>query len=122
MCIRDRYHPAHGHMHVDDWGIYTLRVQNPSDPDPTHWDILGTGAKLAFCVENYGLCSDPFWVDNCTDSAGNPLNNNSDFPNYNLGLNYSCSPTVQGITVGKLDAYWTTLEGMYTVSYTHLRA
>jgi hypothetical protein len=107
------YHPAHGHMHVDNWGIYTLRVQNPLDPDPTHWDILGTGAKLAFCVENYGLCSSPTWVNNCTDSAGNPLNNNSDFPNYNLGLNYACSPTVQGITVGKLDAYWTTLEGMY---------
>ena len=40
------YHPSHGHMHVDDWGIYTLRTQT-NDPNPLNWPIVATGAKLA---------------------------------------------------------------------------
>ena len=40
------YHPSHGHMHVDDWGTYTLRTAT-TNPDPLTWPIVGTGSKLA---------------------------------------------------------------------------
>ena len=49
-CGTMTYHPSHGHMHVDNWGIYTLRLQDPNEPDPTHWSIVGAGTKLAFCL------------------------------------------------------------------------
>ena len=28
------YHPTHGHMHSDEWGVFTLRIQDPDDPNP----------------------------------------------------------------------------------------
>jgi hypothetical protein len=28
------YHPSHGHMHVDKWGNYTLRVRDTLEPNP----------------------------------------------------------------------------------------
>jgi hypothetical protein len=106
------YHPLHNHMHVDNWGNYTIRTRDTLDPDPLHWPILGDGTKLAFCVEDYGTC--PNYPGHCLDSAGNSLNNSSDFPNYGLGGgNYNCSPVTQGISSGYVDIYWTTLAGMY---------
>ncbi|MFN9596752.1 MAG: hypothetical protein ACK560_08180, partial [Bacteroidota bacterium] len=50
------YHPTHGHMHVDEWGSYSLRTMS-NDPDPMNWPIVGEGAKLAFCLMDYGSCS-----------------------------------------------------------------
>lgn len=106
------YHPSHSHMHVDNWGNYTLRTRDSLQPDPLLWPLLGDGTKLAFCVMDYGTCSG--YADHCLDSAGNSLNNNTDFPNYGLGGgNYNCSPSVQGISSGHVDVYWTTLPGMY---------
>ncbi len=106
------YHPNHSHMHVDNWGNYTLRTRDSLQADPLQWPLLGDGTKLAFCVEDYGTC--PGYPDHCLDSAGNSLNNSSDFPNYGLGGGaYNCSPAVQGISSGYVDIYWTTLAGMY---------
>ncbi|HLP21620.1 MAG TPA: hypothetical protein VK174_15010, partial [Chitinophagales bacterium] len=48
------YHPTHNHMHVDDWGIYTLRNRDTAIADPLQWPIIGTGAKLGFCLMDYG--------------------------------------------------------------------
>ena len=105
------YHPSHGHMHVDDWGVYTLREEVPNDPDPLNWPIIGTGAKLAFCLMDYGSCS--YYSGHCVDSAGNTLLNN-DFPNYGLGGgSYSCSATEQGISSGWTDIYYQHLDGMW---------
>ncbi len=104
------YHPTHGHMHVDDWGIYTLRTQTP-DPNPLNWPIIGTGAKLAFCLMDYGSCST--YNGHCVDSLGNTLTNSS-FPNYGLGGGgYNCSSVVQGISSGYTDIYYQYLDGMY---------
>ncbi len=104
------YHPSHGHMHVDDWGVYTLRKQT-ADPNPLNWPIVGTGAKLAFCLMDYGTCS--YYNGHCVDSLGNTLTN-SNFPNYGLGGgNYGCSSTVQGISSGYTDIYYQYLSGMY---------
>lgn len=105
------YHPSHGHMHVDDWGIYTLREQT-LDPNPLNWPVVGTGSKLAFCVMDYGTC--PGYPNHCLDPLGNSLNLASNFPNYGLGgASYNCSPVTQGISSGFVDIYWTSLEGMW---------
>lgn len=105
------YHPGHGHMHVDDWGIYTLRTEDPNDPDPLNWPVVGTGSKLAFCLMDYGSCST--YSGHCVDSAGNVLENN-DFPNYGLGGgSYTCSPVEQGISSGWTDIYYQYLNGMW---------
>ncbi len=104
------YHPTHGHMHVDNWGTYTLRSQS-IDPNPLNWPIIGTGAKLAFCLMDYGSCST--YGGHCVDSSGNTLLNGN-FPNYGLGGgSYNCSPTVQGISSGYTDIYYQYLDGMY---------
>jgi subtilisin-like proprotein convertase family protein len=104
------YHPSHGHMHVDDWGIYTLRNAT-ADPNPLNWPVIGTGSKLAFCLMDYGSCST--YNGHCTDSAGNSLSN-SNFPNYGLGGgSYGCSPTIQGISSGYTDIYYQSLDGMW---------
>ena len=106
------YHPTHGHQHVDDWGIYTLRTDN-GDPNPVNWPIIGTGSKLGFCLLDIGSCnSSPGY---CTDALGNTLNS-TNIVNYGLGGgSYSCSNTVQGITNGYMDTYSQGLDGMWIV-------
>ncbi len=113
------YHPSHGHMHVDDWGTYSLRYDN-GDPNPLNWPIIGDGAKLAFCLMDYGTCS--YYSTNniagpnpghCEDNNGNVLTN-SDFPNWGLGGGgYNCDPVIQGISSGYTDIYYQYLDGMY---------
>jgi subtilisin-like proprotein convertase family protein len=104
------YHPTHGHMHVDEWGSYTLRSDN-GDPDPLNWPIIGSGAKLGFCLMDYGSCST--YGGHCVDSLGNTLLN-GDFPNYGLGGgSYNCSSMIQGISSGYTDIYYQYLDGMY---------
>jgi len=104
------YHPTHGHMHVDEWGEYTLRSQS-TDPNPLNWPIIGSGAKLGFCLMDYGSCST--YNGHCVDSLGNTLVNSS-FPNFGLGGgSYNCSSTMQGISAGFTDIYYQYLDGMY---------
>ncbi len=105
------YHPTHNHMHVDDWGIYTLRTRDTSNPNPLQWPVIGTGAKLGFCLMDYGNCS--FYSGHCQDTAGNTLLN-SNIPNYGLGGGaYACSPVEQGISAGYVDIYFQYLDDMY---------
>lgn len=105
------YHPTHNHMHVDDWGIYTLRTRDTTNPNPLQWPVIGTGAKLGFCLMDYGNCS--FYSGHCQDTAGNTLLN-SNIPNYGLGGGaYACSPVEQGISAGYVDIYFQYLDDMY---------
>ena len=105
------YHPTHGHMHVDDWAIFTLRVEDPNDPNPLNWAIVGNGAKVGFCLMDYGTCSN--YNGHCRDGNGNVLTN-SDFTNWGLGGGqYNCSPVEQGISVGHTDIYSENLDGMW---------
>ena len=107
------YHPSHGHMHVDNWGNYSLRTMDSTQSNPLLWPIIGQGTKLAFCVMDYGTCQG--WPDHCMDTSGTvSLNLNSDFPNYGLGGgSYGCSSVTQGISSGYMDVYWTSLDGMW---------
>ena len=105
------YHPTHNHYHVDDWEIMTLRIQNPNDPNPLNWPIVGTGNKVGFCLEDFDDCSTV--NGHCRDSANNILVNSS-FHNFDLGGgNYVCSPVRQGISVGHTDIYYEGLDGQW---------
>ncbi len=104
------YHPTHGHMHYDDWGIYTLRLQILGVTNPLLWPIVGNGAKLGFCLLDYGDCDT---YGDCRNGNG-PILHNADFANFGLGGgSYSCTPNNQGISVGWADVYYQYLDGMY---------
>jgi hypothetical protein len=113
------YHPSHGHNHVDDWAVMTLRIQT-SDPNPLNWPILGQGAKIGFCLMDYGQCGTPgsTYDGHCRDDNTMYLSGttllNVNFPNFNLGGgNYNCSVTEQGISSGWTDVYGKHLDGMW---------
>ena len=111
-CGTMTYHPSHGHMHVDNWGLYTLRIQDPNEPDPTHWSIVGTGTKLAFCLLDIGSCNNGSGIY-CRDDNNNPQVT-SQIPNNTIGSgNYGCSSTLQGISNGWYDSYSSSLDGMW---------
>ena len=50
------YHPTHGHMHSDEWGVFTLRKMDENEPNPLNWPIVSDGAKMGFCLMDYGTC------------------------------------------------------------------
>jgi len=110
------YHPTHGHNHVDDWVVFTLRIEDPNDPNPLNWPIVGNGAKLGFCLMDYGTCS--YYNNHCKDDntlyqQGQTMNNGA-FPNYGLGGgSYNCSPVIQGISSGYTDIYSKNLDQMW---------
>jgi subtilisin-like proprotein convertase family protein len=104
------FHPTHGHQHVDDWGLYTLRTQT-NDPNPLNWPIVGTGAKLSFCLLDLSNCTSS--NGHCVD-ANNTVLTSANMPNYGLGGGqYGCSQTLQGISAGYVDIYNQSLDGMY---------
>lgn len=109
------YHPTHNHYHVDDWTTMTLRIEQPGVSDPREWPIVATGAKLGFCLMDLSTC--PSSSGHCRTSQlynqGTALNSTSNFPNYGLGIGYSCSENFQGISVGKNDIYSESLDGMW---------
>ncbi|MFM7301462.1 MAG: lysyl oxidase family protein, partial [Crocinitomicaceae bacterium] len=114
------YHSAHGHNHVDDWAVMTLRIAT-TDPNPLNWPIVGDGAKIGFCLMDYGQCgttTGSTYYGHCRDentvyNQGNIMLNN-DFPNWNLGGgNYNCSVVEQGISSGWTDVYGKHLDGMW---------
>lgn len=111
------YHASHGHNHVDDWGVFTLRLNN-GDPNCLNWPIVATGAKLGFCLMDYYQCSNASANHHCKDintvyNQGTTLYNN-DFPNFGLGGgSYNCSPVIQGISSGYTDVYSEALDLMW---------
>jgi len=114
------YHESHGHNHVDDWAVMTLRIQT-SDPHPLNWPIVGDGAKIGFCLMDYGQCGSSTgstYYGHCRDdntvyNGGNVMAN-SNFSNWNLGGgNYNCSIVEQGISSGWTDVYGKWLDGMW---------
>jgi hypothetical protein len=114
------YHSAHGHNHVDDWAVMTLRIAT-TDPNPLNWPIVGQGAKIGFCLMDYGQCgttTGSTYYGHCRDentvyNQGNILMN-TNFPNWNLGGGtYNCSVVEQGISSGWTDVYGKHLDGMW---------
>lgn len=102
-----QYHPAHGHIHLDGWGLYTLRLKDASIADTIKWPIVNSGIKVSFCLIDLTTCSGS--LGDCRDANGTILNNGS-FPNYGLGGGYNCGNQLQGISVGKVDIYHRNLD------------
>ena len=114
------YHESHGHNHVDDWAVMTLRIPT-TDPNPLNWPIVGDGAKIGFCLMDYGQCgttAGSTYYGHCRDdntsfNGGNVMAN-VDFTNWNLGGgSYGCSVVEQGISSGWTDVYGYWLDGMW---------
>ncbi len=111
------YHPAHGHMHFNEWTIMSLRIPDPNNMEnPLEWEVVGDGAKVGFCVMDLGNCSSENAGCRDDESVYNEgtLLSQDDFPNYGLGGGgYGCSPISQGISVGYNDTYGSYLDGMF---------
>jgi hypothetical protein len=97
-----QYHPSHGHIHIDGWGLYTLRLKDASVADTLQWPIVNEGVKVSFCLIDLTSCSGS--MGDCVSPTGAVLNNGS-FPNFGLGGGYNCGNTRQGISVGMVDIY-----------------
>ncbi|MBC7449759.1 MAG: T9SS type A sorting domain-containing protein [Hymenobacteraceae bacterium] len=125
MTFRDRFagamtfHPSHGHNHVDDWSVFTLRLRDTTQRDPRQWPIVGTGAKVGFCLMDFYSCTDGNAQGHCRTNntvyqQGASLVSTSSFRNYGLGGGqYNCSPVEQGISAGWTDVYSKNLDGMW---------
>lgn len=99
------YHPAHGHIHVENWTSNTLRI-NGSSADPSKWPVIGKDTKVSFCLVN---------LDNCTANNGACVKNGlpiqyNDVGNPGLGTASGCG-LVQGIFPGYLDVYYPGYDG-----------
>ena len=103
------YHPAHGHIHIEGWGMYSLRLKDASMlTDTLQWPVVTRGIKVSFCLIDLTTCSGA--LGDCVDANGNVLTNAS-FPNYGLAGPYnSCGDVKQGISVGKVDVYSRSLD------------
>jgi Lysyl oxidase/Ig-like domain CHU_C associated/CARDB len=102
-----QYHPSHGHIHIEGWGLYTLRLKDASITDTLQWPIVNSGIKVSFCLIDLTTCSGS--LGDCVDANGNTLTNAS-FPNYGLAGGYDCGNVRQGISVGRVDIYHQSLD------------
>lgn len=94
------YHPAHGHVHAEEFCEFTLRVAT-SNPDPTTWPVIGSSVKQSYCMINMGDCNSQ---DSLCMSHGVKVTN-AMIPNLNLGVVTGCGSNGQGIFVGRYDLY-----------------
>ena len=84
------YHPAHGHVHFEDWAIYRLRAVTAGGGVGS---IVVEGTKTSFCILD-GLVHDP------------------SLPGFSSNPEFvSCGFGVQGLSVGWADIYTKNLEG-----------
>lgn len=85
------YHPAHGHIHFNDWTVFRLRERLP---DGGIGNVVRTGAKTSFCILELDT-----W--------------DSSLPGYNTSPSYSSCGQVQGLRPGRADVYSSGLNGQY---------
>ena len=84
------FHPTHSHIHVEEWCEYRVRQVLP---DEGVGAIVVKGQKTSFCILDLDVYD-------------------SSLPNYNpSGQFFSCSSTVQGLSVGWIDIYSKNLAG-----------
>ncbi|MDX9751812.1 MAG: lysyl oxidase family protein [Flavobacteriales bacterium] len=108
------YHSSHNHYHVNDWTTMSLCLEDPDEPDPRKWPVVATGAKVGFCLMDYGSCT--YYNGHCRDvqlyGQGQVLTT-SMFPNQGLHGSYGCGNNIQGISVGRTDIYSENLDMMW---------
>lgn len=101
-----QFHPAHGHIHLDNWSYNTVRIKGPQQ-DALKWPIVGRDSKVSFCLVNNFNCSSNLGY--CADADGNPINH-SQVGNPGLGIITGCGRE-QGIFPGYLDIYFPGYDG-----------
>lgn len=84
------YHPAHSHIHIEDWCRYQLREVLPGDGVGP---VVAGGEKVSFCILDLGVYD-------------RRLPNFSSVPEFE-----SCQSRVQGLSVGWIDIYSRSLPG-----------
>lgn len=94
------YHPAHGHVHAEEFCEFSLRVAT-ANPDATTWPIIGQSLKQSYCMINMGTCNS---IDSLCMSHGQVITDNM-LPNLNLGTVTGCGSQGQGLFVGRYDTY-----------------
>jgi subtilisin-like proprotein convertase family protein len=102
------YHPSHGHVHVNNWAVFTLRKEDTTQASPLDWPIIAQGAKISFCLINLGDCTNDYGY--CRDTNGTVITM-ANIPNSGFGVVSGCGVD-QGIYVGNLDIYDQSLPGM----------
>ena len=102
------YHPSHGHIHVNNWAVFTLRTEDTTQASPLDWPIVAQGAKISFCLINLGDCTNDYGY--CRDSTGTVITM-ANIPNSGFGVVSGCGVD-QGIYTGNLDIYSQSLSGM----------
>lgn len=85
------YHPAHGHIHFDDWTQFRLKVMTPTGGVG---NVVAVGEKTSFCILE---------LVNWDPSA----------PGHNTAPGYSSCGQFQGLRAGWGDVYGATLAGQY---------
>jgi subtilisin-like proprotein convertase family protein len=100
------HHPTHGHTHLDDFSLNSIRLSGP-DKNPLTWPILGTDKKVSFCLVNLSDCN--AIPGACKDKNGNTLTYNQ-VGNPGMGTVSGCG-TEQGIYPGYIDIYYPGYEG-----------
>jgi hypothetical protein len=108
------YHSAHSHYHVNDWTTMTLRYEQAGISDPRQWPIVASGAKIGFCLMDYGTCTS--YNGHCRTSqeyGGGTVLTTGMFPNSGLSGSYGCGTNIQGISVGRTDIYSESLDMMW---------
>lgn len=102
------YHPYHKHLHVSDWVVFSLRIKNPTEPDPLKWPLVGESSKMGYCLMD---------ALTCADAKGYCKNNNDsilvNFPNARSETYKTCGESVQGISSGYIDVYTVETYGMW---------
>ncbi len=84
------FHPSHNHIHVEEWCEYRVRQVLPNDGVGP---IVVKGQKTSFCILDLDIYD-------------------TTLPNYNpAGQFFSCSSTIQGLSVGWMDIYDRSLAG-----------
>jgi len=118
MAYEDRdagfmtYHGGldHGHMHVDGWNYYTIRIEDTLETNPLNWPIIGEQTKMGFCLADIDNCEER--PGDCRDEEGEILGADN-IVNFGLGGGeYSCDADNQGISVGYTDIYYYNIAGM----------
>lgn len=99
---------GHNHYHIDDWVAFRLlKIKFDKNGKQTYRKIISTGAKISFCLFDFGMCNS---TDNLCNVGGKRYGHDN-LPNYGLGGYASCSPNFQGISVGAYDNYGMFYEG-----------
>jgi len=84
------HHPTHGHIHFEDWALYSLREVLPGDGVGP---VIAKGLKTSFCIIDLGVYD-------------------SSLPGFIPGGEFnSCGTATQGLSIGWIDVYSKGLPG-----------